>query len=96
MVMPQNSVDKVIQTVKQGNQEDKLLLLGVAKHRSEEVKKLAETHANNPEVDSKMRETAQRIEKNIEQKGIVKATSNGKSGCVTKSVRTILQRLSFR
>lgn len=95
MVMPQNSVDNVIRSVQTGTESDKMLLLGVAKHRSAAVKKLAQTHSQNPEVNVKMQKTAERIQKNIQEQGIIKK-ADGKSKCVSKSVQTILQRLSFR
>lgn len=97
MMLPTGTVENVIAKYKASygaeSANDLYLLLGSAKHKSPVVLELAKTNLNSS--DPVLQRTATRVNDKWEKKGTADMTVN-KTKCVGRSVRNVLNRLTFR
>ena len=97
MMLPTETVENVIAKYKASYGADKAndlyLLLGSAKHKSPVVVELAKTNLNSS--DPVLQRTATRVNDKWEKKGTTDMEVN-KAKCIGRSVRNVLNRLTFR
>jgi hypothetical protein len=97
MMLPTETVENVIANYKASYGADKAndlyLLLGSAKHKSPVVVDLAKTNLKSS--DPVLQRTATRVNDKWEKKGITDEPVN-KAKCISRSVRNVLNRLTFR